>query len=89
MSLFGRACQSCGMPLARDEKGGGTEKNGSLSSEYCSHCYQQGQFTEPALSVDQMIAKVRDKMKARGLPDFLAAFLTRNTPRLKRWAAGS
>ncbi|WP_307428899.1 zinc ribbon domain-containing protein [Bacillus sp. V2I10] len=33
-------CQSCGMPLYRDEHGGGTEANGTKSSKYCSHCYQ-------------------------------------------------
>lgn len=85
--MFGRGCQSCGMPLAKDEQGGGTESDGRISSEFCSPCYQQGQFKEPELTVDQMIAKVRGKLKAMGLPDFVAAFLTRNTHRLKRWAA--
>ncbi|WP_235676729.1 MULTISPECIES: zinc ribbon domain-containing protein [Bacillus cereus group] len=31
-------CQSCGMPFSKDEKGGGTEKNGEKSTTYCSHC---------------------------------------------------
>lgn len=29
-------CQSCGMPMARDEHGGGTEADGSKSMMYCS-----------------------------------------------------
>jgi len=29
-------CQSCGMPLKRDEKGGGTNADGSKSVMYCS-----------------------------------------------------
>jgi hypothetical protein len=34
-----KACQSCGMPLSKDELGGGTEKDGRISTKYCSHCY--------------------------------------------------
>jgi len=40
-------CQSCGMPLNKDEKFGGTEADGSLSKMYCSHCYGNGNFTLP------------------------------------------
>ncbi len=29
-------CQSCGMPLKRDEKGGGTNADKSISKKYCS-----------------------------------------------------
>ncbi|WP_224768159.1 zinc ribbon domain-containing protein [Metabacillus idriensis] len=31
-------CQSCGMPLSKDEHGGGTEADGSKSTKYCSRC---------------------------------------------------
>ena len=47
-------CQSCGMPLSRDEKGGGAEANGKKSSRYCSHCYENGKFTLPNIIVDEM-----------------------------------
>ncbi|MBT2654846.1 zinc ribbon domain-containing protein [Bacillus sp. ISL-18] len=33
------------MPLAKDELGGGTEKNGITSIKYCSHCFMNGEFT--------------------------------------------
>jgi hypothetical protein len=33
-------CQSCGMPLSRDELGGGTNADGSRSTEYYSHCFR-------------------------------------------------
>jgi len=42
-----RNCQSCGMPMSRDEKGGGTNADGSKSAMYCSHCYAGGKFTLP------------------------------------------
>ena len=32
-------CQSCGMPLKADPKGGGTHADGTSSREYCSYCY--------------------------------------------------
>ena len=81
----GPFCQSCGMPMSKDERGGGTEKNGSKSTDYCSHCYSMGRFTEPDLTADQMVEKVRGKMKEMHLPGFLAKKFTKNIPSLKRW----
>ena len=46
----GPYCQSCGMPLSKDEKGGGSEADGSKSAEFCSHCYAAGKFTEPEIT---------------------------------------
>jgi len=82
----GPYCQSCGMPLVKDAQGGGTEVDGSKSTEYCSHCYQGGKFTEPNLTVDQMIIKVKAKMKEMHMPGFVANYLVKDTPKLKRWA---
>ncbi len=73
------------MPLARDPKGGGTETNGSKSTMYCSNCYQNGKFTLPDITVDQMIERVRGKMKEMHIPGFLAFFFLRKIPTLKRW----
>ena len=78
-------CQSCGMPLARDAQGGGTNLDGSKTQEYCSHCYQQGQFTEPDLTVDQMIIKVKGLLKTMHIPGFLSGYFTKDIPALKRW----
>lgn len=35
------------MPLSKDPLGGGTNADGSRSTEYCSHCYKTGRFTAP------------------------------------------
>jgi hypothetical protein len=80
-------CQSCGMPLKRDEKGGGTNSDGTRSTMYCSHCYQLGKFTMPNASVSEMQALVRAKLKEMGFPGFIAGFFTRGIPRLERWRA--
>ena len=82
----GPYCQSCGMPLSKDMNGGGTEADRTRSTEYCSHCYQDGKFTMPDLSVDEMVARVRGKMKEMHIPGFLANRFTRDIPSLKRWA---
>ena len=81
----GPFCQSCGMPLSGDEKGGGTEADGSKSTDYCSHCYQQGKFTAPGMTVDQMMERVKGMMLDMHVPEALAAELAKGIPGLKRW----
>ena len=78
-------CQSCGLPLKRDAQGGGTEADGAKSTVYCSHCYQRGQFVLPDLTVEQMQARVREKLAEFGIPGFLRGFFTRGIPKLVRW----
>ena len=78
-------CQSCGMPLNQDEKGGGTYADGTKSKMYCSHCYENGKFTMPDLTAEQMKERVKEKYKAYKTPDFVANFFTRGIPKLERW----
>lgn len=78
-------CQSCGMPLAKDPAGGGTNADGSKSSEYCGFCYRNGKFTEPELSCDEMVRKARSKMKEMKIPALIGWFVARKIPKLKRW----
>ena len=75
------------MPLSKDEKGGGSEADGSKSSEFCSHCYVAGKFTEPEITANQMVEKVKAKMKEMHVPGFLANSFTKDIPSLKRWAS--
>ena len=78
-------CQSCGMPLKRDEQGGGTNTDGSRSTKYCSHCYQKGAFVLPDITAEQMQARVRDKLREFGFPGFVTGFFTKGIPKLERW----
>ena len=82
----GPYCQSCGMPLSKDKGGGGTEADGRKSLEYCSNCYQNGQFTQPDITLEQMIVRVKERMKEMHIPGFLAGFFTKDIPKLKRWS---
>lgn len=78
-------CQSCGMPLKKDEKGGGTNADGSKSAMYCSRCYENGAFTNPNMSAQEMQKLVKGKLKEMGFPGFVAGFFTKGIPKLERW----
>ena len=78
-------CQSCGMPLRRDERGGGSNADGSKSDMYCSHCFEGGRFSMPDLTAEQMQERVRGKLKDMGFPGFMAGMFTRRIPKLERW----
>jgi len=85
MEQIFKFCQSCGMPMKKDEQGGGTTADGTKSLKYCSHCYQHGKYTLPDYTAPQMQALVKGKMKEMGFPGFLAGFFTYGIPKLERW----
>jgi hypothetical protein len=85
MSGTYKNCQSCGMPLSKDPKGGGSEVDGSRSAMYCSHCYADGRFTLPDLTAEEMKERVSGKLREMGFPGFLAGLFARNVPKLARW----
>ncbi len=75
----GPFCQSCGMPLSKD--------NGKRESEeYCSKCFQNGKFTDPNITLEEMKIKVKGKMNEMHIPGFLASFFMKDMNKLKRWA---
>lgn len=46
-------CQSCGMPLT-DKSILATNQDGTPNHEYCIYCYEDGCFTEPKISMQEM-----------------------------------
>lgn len=82
-----KICQSCGFPLKKDKKGGGTEKDGSKNSMYCSMCYENGEFLNPPeIDTPQKMQKFCiQEMKKSGINGFLAWLGTRQIPKLERW----
>jgi hypothetical protein len=78
-----KCCQSCGMPMKKAI--GGTYADGTKSTMYCSHCFQDGKFTVRDITVDDMKERVKDKLKEVGFPGFLTGFFTRNIHKLERW----
>lgn len=81
-------CQSCGMPLSEDFGNLGTEQDGSSNSEYCSFCYQNGGFTNPDQTLEEMIQSSIENMTSSDLKmpvekatDLANSFI----PTLGRW----
>ncbi len=77
-------CQSCGMPLQKDEDLG-TNADHSKNNEYCHYCYSKGKFTED-LTMDQMIEKIAGFHKLMNMTKEEANELAKKIlPKLKRW----
>ena len=85
MQLVFNNCQSCGMPLNKDPKGGGTDADGTKSTLYCSYCFSKGRFTAPDMTVNEMKEFVKSQLKKMGFPGFIAGWFTQNIPKLERW----
>ncbi len=56
MSAKSNICQSCGMSL-KQFTDFGTYSDGSINTDYCYHCYQDGAFTDQNISLEEKIAK--------------------------------
>ncbi|ADK14586.1 MULTISPECIES: effector binding domain-containing protein [Clostridium] len=77
-------CQSCGMPMSEELYG--TEKNNKKNQEYCIYCYENGDFKQPDLTMEQMIEASVPFMVQKGMKESEARGLMANClPNLKRW----
>ena len=83
---MGQRCQSCGMPLSKDPKGGGSEADGTLSTTYCSICYQGGAFVHPGVTAEEFQAHCVEALADKGMPRIMAWLFTRGIPKLGRWS---
>lgn len=78
-------CQSCGMPMKIDSDFG-INADKSKNNEYCTYCYQNGQFTKPDITMDQMIKGCVGIMVKYGMPEEQAKKQAETLiPTLKRW----
>jgi hypothetical protein len=79
-------CQSCGMPLKESEMFG-TNDDGSKNEEYCKFCYQNGEFTDAGISMEDKIEKnVKIAVEKMGLDENEARAMANSViPKLKRW----
>lgn len=77
-------CQSCSMPLDNKEMLG-TEKDGSLSHEYCKYCYQKGAFINPEMTLDEMRSLVKTQMEKMKIDGSIINMAVSSLPGLKRW----
>lgn len=65
----------------------GTNAQGSQTQEYCKFCYVNGVFTEPSLTLQDMVYRSIEQMKKElSLPEEQAKVIAVTTiPQLKRW----
>ena len=80
-------CQSCGMPISIEFGNYGTQADGSPAGEYCQFCYQNGNFTNPDQTLDEMVKRSVEFMTANlGFTMEKASEISNDIiPRLKRW----
>ncbi len=86
-------CQSCGMPLGEFEVQGkkednfGTDHDHSKTKEFCKFCFQNGEFTDPNLTLQGMIDRsVHFMAKNLKFTTQEATELSESViPKLKRW----
>ena len=81
-------CQSCDMPLKKQENRG-TNTDETPSEMYCKYCYEKGAFKQPDVTAQQMQEFVKKRLKEMKFPGFMAWFFTRRIPRLERWKSKS
>jgi hypothetical protein len=85
MSKYEKFCQSCAMPL-EDGKTSGTEKDGTKSLKYCNYCYQDGEFTSPDMTLEEMKKVLDDTIGKEGRKGKFYAWMGKMTlPKLERW----
>lgn len=71
--------------MEMDAAGGGTNADGTLNVRYCSHCYQNGAFTDGFTEVGQMTSFVRKELKHQGYGWFKRWLYTSHLRQLDRW----
>ena len=83
-------CQSCGMPLTRNEDCG-TDADGSINFDYCKYCYADGKFLQEC-TMDEMIEhcsqfvdEVNKQMPKPMTKEEYKQMMQGFFPMLKRW----
>ena len=77
-------CQSCGAPFSKNSNNYFRITGGFYDVRFCTECFQNDQFTEPNLSMEQMKQKLIAKLRALGMPGNLDRF-TERLHTLERW----
>jgi hypothetical protein len=73
------------MPLGKPEDFG-TAASGLRVNDYCHFCYVDGRFTNPDVSLSEMIDFCTDVLVRRGMAyDTARTLMTDALPMLKRW----
>lgn len=78
-------CQSCGMPMSKPEDFG-NNADGSQNNEYCTYCYQGGEFTFKGTLPEMIEKQVSIAKEKMGMSEETARKMASETlPKLSRW----
>lgn len=81
-------CQSCGMPMEQPSDFG-TNQDGTPNEDYCCYCCQNGAFSNPDMTMEEMIAFNLKFNEENGHPmgsnEEAKAMMEQWFPTLKRW----
>ena len=76
-------CQSCSMPMTQDDYG--TNKDGSLNSDYCKYCYKDGEFIDK-VTMEEYIDMCSQYGEQAGMTnEEMRKHCEKVFPTLKRW----
>ena len=85
----GLFCQSCGMPVAEVELQG-SDKEGHQTEEYCIYRYENGEFKQPDITLQEMTDLCAGYLVEEGMDEAVARqMLGGSLPLLKRWKTGT
>jgi len=77
-------CQSCAREMESSVLG--TNRDGSINTDYCQFCYQKGEFISSPIMSDIIDSYVLDHAKVHGISEAeMRNKLQRELPKLKRW----
>ena len=79
-------CQSCAMPMKREEDFG-TNENGSKNLDYCNFCFEYGEFKDKGITLQEKIDKLIEIGTSQlGMTEEQARTMAeQKLPGLKRW----
>lgn len=82
----GPICQSCGMAI-QDPNDFGTTTSAAKNLNYCRFCFLNGKFTDPDITLEQMIEKCTGiaATKKNMTEDKAKEIVSDYMPKLKRW----
>ena len=79
-----KICQSCSMPLG-NEMDCGTNADGTISQDYCKHCYEKGAFIGYQ-TLEEAIADSANYAEHAGMSkEAMVEMQSKVLPTLKRW----
>lgn len=77
-------CQSCGFPFTSDFAG--TNRDHSLSTDYCRGCFKEGEYTDHHLTIQELERRYIEMAREHDEISLEEARQVINTlPDLKRW----